>query len=197
MKAILRIIAAAGLIGLPTAAFPQPVPADIQRQLPTGFGVMTLAASAENSPHFYFIALKSKTETNPSFPGAAPVRPMLIFSRDSAGHYRLLGRNDHVILRRDEGGANGCDPFEGQRIAVKGSYFTLEQGVGCGEHWTYYLTFRFDPRSKEFVFDNSRGESWSMNPSDDPNAEALISNGQHVVRGKPPFVPFTQWRPRK
>jgi hypothetical protein len=59
----------------------------------------------------------------------APARPLLIFERRLPGRYALIARNDDVILRADDGGINGCDPFEGGKIVAKGRYFTVEQGA--------------------------------------------------------------------
>lgn len=98
-----------------------------------------------------------------------------------------------MILRRFDGGVNQCDPFEGRTIAVKGAYFTVENGIACGSHWTDYVTFRFDARSNGFVFDNWRVETWSMNRNNNPNAEALISDGQKIVRANGRKVPFDKW----
>lgn len=173
----------------------QSLPSHIQNQIPSGYEVSTFATGQVGLRQFYFVALQSRTEESEAVRQApAPSRPLLIFG-GKQGRYALLGRNDHVILRRDEGGFNGCDPFEGKTIAVKGTYFTVEQGVSCGQHWTYYVTFHFNQRLGDFVFDNLRSESWSMNTSSDPTAEALVSDGQHVDRAKKRLVAFAKWRP--
>ena len=111
--------------------------------------------------------------------------------------FQQTGRNDQVVMRADEGGQ--CDPFldGGNTIAVKGPYFTVENGVACGQHWTDYITFRFDDARGRYVFDNERLQSSTMNPSRDPNAEAMVTSVPEVHRGdraKP--VPFTDWRRR-
>ena len=126
--------------------------------------------------------------------GTAPARPLLIFEWRDKG-FVLVGRNDAVVLKADEGGQ--CDPFldGGGTIAVKGRFFTVENGVACGQHWTDFVTFRLDDRVG-FVFDNERSESWSMNASNDPDAEALVRDGPPTVRRLTPgrLVPFAQWR---
>jgi hypothetical protein len=126
----------------------------------------------------------------------APARPLLIFERRTDGKYVVAGRNDQIVLRANDGGvaANGCDPFGEGRIAIKGRYFTVENGVACGAHWIDYVTFRFDPASNGFLFDNWRVQSWSMNPSTDPNAEALVANPPRVVRSGRKKVSFSRWR---
>lgn len=100
------------------------------------------------------------------------------------------------MLKADEGGQ--CDPFlDGHApIATKGRYFTVQNGVACGQHWTDYITFRLDDRAG-FVFDNERTESWTFNPSNDPNAEALVRDGPpRVFRDRPGHITaFSMWRP--
>jgi hypothetical protein len=122
-------------------------------------------------------------------------RSLWIFERRPANRYSLIARNDDVILRPFDAGiaGNGCDPFEKHTIAVSGVYFTVENGIACGAHWTDYVTFRFDTRVNAFVFDNWRVETWSMNRSNVPNAEALVSDGQRVVRASGRPVRFEDW----
>ena len=57
------------------------------------------------------------------------------------------------------------------------------------------MTFRFDKRFGGFFFDNLRSETWSLNPSNDPESEALVSNGQQMQRARLPLVAFANWRP--
>jgi hypothetical protein len=191
------LTAAVGLLlACSSTALAANLPADVMKQLPQGYGVLSSASSLISSTHrFYFVALASKKEVRHALSSTrAPARPLLIFERRASGRYALVARNDDVILRADDGGINGCDPFEERSIAVKGVYFTVEQGVACGAHWTDYVTFRFDPQSAGYVLDNWRVQSWSLNPSNDPNAEALVSDGQKVVRAKGRAVPFAKWR---
>jgi hypothetical protein len=111
--------------------------------------------------------------------------------------FRLFARNDNVVLRADEGGQ--CDPFDPGDVGAitsKTRWFTVENGVACGQHWTDYVTFRFDARVGGFVFDNEREESWKMNPSNDPDAEALIPEGPQRVRRplSKQTIAFRDWR---
>lgn len=190
----LRYLAVLAAIVLHGAAVAQTLPSAIEHDLPQGFEVQTFATTEVGVQRFYFVALKSRAEETDD--EAAPARPLLIFGQKGRGPFVLLGRNDHVVLTRSEGGASGCDPFEDGAIAAHGTFFTVEQGIACGQHWTYYVTFRFDRRLGTFVFDNLRSESWSLNPSDDPDAGALVSDGQQIERARPPLVTFSDWRPR-
>ena len=176
------------------------IPAEAARLLPPHYAVLG-SATIEPGPaglRFYVVALGREDESSTTFKGKAPPRPLLIL-RSQGGRTVLAGRNDTVVLKADEGGQ--CDPFldsDGE-IAAKGRYFTVENGVACGNHWTDYITFRFDLASDGFVFDNERSENWVLNPSQDENAEALVRDGPQVVR-RPPAgrrVSFSAWRPER
>ena len=174
------------------------LPRGIVRQIPPGYVALGSARAFVDRSHlFYIVALASRTETARKRQlDRAPMRPLLIFERRPNGGFALAGRNNRVVLRADDGGiaANGCDPFEERKIASRGRYFTVESGVACGAHWTDYVTFRFDPVSKGYIFDNRRFQSWSMNRSNDPNAEALVPDPPTVTRSKGKAVPFAEWQ---
>ena len=162
------------------------IPAQAARLLPPHYDVLGSAAVDPGAPglRFYVVALGREGESSSPSKGDAPARPLLIL-RSQGGYTVLAGRNDTVVLKADEGGQ--CDPFldSNGEIAAKGRYFTVENGVACGSHWTDYITFRFDPVSGGFVFDNERSENWVFNPSQDENAEALVRDGPQVVRRPP------------
>ncbi len=176
------------------------VPAGVTRQLPPGFVVLGSAAASFGRHAFTIVALGKRGEDKLPWPvQSAAARPLLLFERRPDGSFQQAGRNDRVVMRADGGGQ--CDPFldGGGRIAVKDGFFTVQNGVACGQHWTDYITFRFDDSRGRYVFDNERSESWSLNPSNDPNAEAIIRDGPpRVERGdrvRP--VPFDRWRPSR
>lgn len=181
------------LLALPPAATAASVPADIQRQIPGAWNVLSTArVSVSPVRDFYLVAMADKAESRfRSKPWIS--RSLWIFEQRPTNRYKFVGRNDNVILRPIDGGIDQCDPFEGRTIAVKGAYFTVENGIACGSHWTDYVTFRFDPKFNRFVFDNWRVETWYGNTSKDPNAEALVSDGVKVVRAKGRPVLFDKW----
>lgn len=191
----IRALAALLLFAASPSALAQPIPPGIVRQLPRGFTVLATAHAPHVHGHdFYFIALASDEEkaleigTDP-----APARPLLIFEHYRNGRFSQIGRNDEIVMKIDQGGQ--CDPFDPGLITTKGAFFTVENEVACGSHWTDYVTFRFDPAARGYVFDNRRTESWLMNPSDDPHADALVSGGQHVTRStKSHTIPFARWK---
>jgi hypothetical protein len=193
--------AAAALVGASSASITASVPAQIKNQLPSGYSIMSSAKGSVGGRTFFILALHSRKEAGSrehlsQDPDRAPKRPLVIYERRGQA-YVLVGRNDNVIDRAGDAGlaGNGCDPFEDGRIEIKDPYFTIENGVACGAHWTNFVTFRFDPRWG-WVFDNSRFQSWKLNPSNDPSAEALIPDAPQVKRGsKSAPVFFAKWRP--
>ena len=178
------------------------LPSNILWQLPSGYAVLSSTTTTVGTRQFQLVALRSRKEL-PSeryltSADAAPDRPLLIFELRPNSEYLPVGRNDKVIATADGAGmaGNGCDPFEDHHIAIKGPYFTIENGVSCGAHWADFITFRFEPRVGKFVFDNERFESRKLNPSNDPNAEALIPETRRVWRAsKGRLVSFSNWRP--
>lgn len=195
MKAILTLGAALLVAGNATAS----LPAGVASQLPVGYVVLANVHVTVGNPmrNFEIVALGRKDEDELAKSRNAPIRPLIIFERHLAG-FAIVGRNDHVVMKADEG---QCDPFlDGDaKIAVKGRYFTVENGVACGQHWTDYITFRLDDRAGGYVFDNERQEEWQLNPSNDPDAEALIRAGPpRLVRDHPGHAtPFAAWRPKR
>lgn len=194
-RGLWRAMIFGGLLALSSVAPSREVPAEIQKQIPSAWDVISSGTvSVGPSRSFYLVAMADKAEDK--FRSKPWMRRSLwIFERRRADRYEFVARNDEVILRPFDAGiaGNGCDPFEARTIAVTGIYFTVENGIACGAHWTDYVTFRFDARANGFVFDNWRVETWSMNQSNDPNAEALVSDGQRVVRARGRPVRFENW----
>jgi len=190
MKALCTVALAMAAV---PAASASSVPAG---DLPPGYVVLAEAGLSAGRParSFEIVALGRMDEARFQVDNA-PARPLLIFEKRGS-RFVLVGRNDHVVMRADEGGQ--CDPFIDGGIAVKGRFFTIENGVACGQHWTDYITFRLNDRAG-FVFDNERIESWSLNTSDAPNADALARDGPQRVRRDEPghITPFSKWRPER
>lgn len=179
----------------PAVAAGPPAPPGLAKWLPAGYRVLTsVRMVVDPARTFQIVALARVGEDALTRSGDAPARPLMIFKRRGEV-FELVGRNDAVVLKADEGGQ--CDPFldGGGTISVTGRFFTVENGVACGQHWTDFVTFRLDDRTG-FVFDNERSESWSLNPSGDPDAEALVRDGpQRVVRARPgSTVLSARWR---
>lgn len=163
------------------------LPAAVRAKLPAGHVARVAACSRTFDPPqpicIVVAARPEEGEVMHSTPRRAPPRPLLVY-RLAGGTATLIARNDRLVLHRDDGGQ--CDPVEdGGAIAVKGRFFTLEQGVACGQHWTDFTTFRFVSASRGFVWHNRIGESWSLNSDTRPDAEALVRDGRSVARADP------------
>ena len=87
-------------------------------------------AAPGRGQEYWILALARQDEAaGGRYPDPAPVRPLLLFARQPDGSFLPAGRNDDAVMRAGEGGQ--CDPFKdgGATIAVKGRYFTVENGV--------------------------------------------------------------------
>lgn len=127
----------------------------------------------------------------------ASTRPLLIFTQNIDGTFRLAARNDTVVMQADEGGQ--CDPFtdsEDSGLAIKDHYFTVQNSVACGDHWTDYITFHYDVKQHDWLFHNEIAQSWHLNP--DSSGDAMLANPPHVTRAdrKHPIT-FEAWRPNR
>ncbi|WP_241030931.1 hypothetical protein [Paraburkholderia sp. Ac-20347] len=171
-----------------------PLPDEIARQLPKGDVVITYAAGQlTDSPRTdYLVAVHGAGDTREQ----PTPRPLLIFVQKPDGHYRLAARNDLVVMRADDGGQ--CDPFNDSAdgLVIKNRYFTVQNEVACGAHWTDYITFRFDPKRQDWVFHKEISQAWRLN--DKPDGDALIADPATVTDAdsKRP-VTFSEWRPRE
>lgn len=97
----------------------------------------------------------------------APERWVMVFQGIKGGEsfYEEKARNSNVAYRADEGGQ--CSPsFDNQGLAVKGKFFTVENSVACGQHWTDFITFRYNAADDAFLFHKRITETW-----DDPTAK--------------------------
>ena len=188
------------LLAIPSAS--AGVPPGVTQQLPPGYDVLGSASMRVGVParSVVIVALGRDGERDTQRGEVrAPARPLLIFAQRPGGAFTRIGRNDAVVNRADEGGQ--CDPFldGGGVIAARGLFFTVQNGVACGaQHWTDYVTFRFDG-GRGFVFDNERSGSWKSNPSREPDAEAMVRNGPpRIRRGDAGHaVGFDAWRPEQ
>lgn len=90
-------------------------------------------------------------------------RPLLILQGNKLGQYKLIARNDNVVLCLNCGGVHG-DPYQG--ITLKNGYFSIEHFGGSGWRWTRIITFKFNTKRKGFYLHRDAGESWHTS---DPN----------------------------
>lgn len=90
-------------------------------------------------------------------------RPLLLLEGNTKGQYKLIVRNDSVVLCMGCGGVHG-DPYQG--ITIKNGYFSIEHFGGSGWRWTRIITFKFEIKTKQFILHRDAGQSWHIS---DPN----------------------------
>lgn len=181
-------------------ALAESLPKNILSQIPQGYTVLSSKNGELNNDKltdFIVVLRKSNEERygDRQNDAPAPARPLLLFIQNPDGSFTLTKRNDHVVFKIDEGGQ--CDPFENgaEGLAIKNHYFTVQNSVSCGHHWSVYITFRYAPELHDWVFHKRISESWVMNTSNDPKADAFIPGPRTVVagKGKPPVL-FEKYR---
>lgn len=189
MKNLAKAILVCMVVGVFPLAYPDTasLPKSIADQLPKGYSLMAAQSGDINNDKLldYVVVVHNKEEKEISRrTGKTPRRPLLVFTQRADKTFDLLARNDYVVYAIDEGGQ--CDPFldSGEGITIKGGYFTVENGVACGAHWTDYITFKYSESLKDLVFHKRIYENWVLNTSRDPNADALVLGGREVVTGK-------------
>jgi hypothetical protein len=168
------------------------VPSDIARQIPKGYEVMAYATGLlsddDRTDYLVVVHQPDDTSDHPS------PRPLLIFIQNSDKTFSLAARNDHVVMHANEGGQ--CDPFEDGEdgLAIKDRYFTVQNSVACGDHWTDYITFHYDTKQHTWLFHKEIFESWKA--GDDPNGDALKPATHKVTQADALHpVTFDAWRP--
>lgn len=182
-----RLMVLLGLLTSATLSLAATLPPSISPQLPKGFVVFTFLNGDLNNdkkPDYLVVVHKADEEEITKQTETAPRRPLLVFIQNTDGSYRLAVRNDAVVYAINEGGQ--CDPFmDGEDgLAIKGAYFTVQNGVACGQHWTDFITFKYSPTLNNWVFHKRIFENWIMNPSTKADAEALILDSHKVISGK-------------
>ena len=93
-------------------------------------------------------------------------RPLLLLQGNSTGQFKLISRNDNVVLCLGCGGVFG-DPYQG--ITIKNNFFSIEHYGGSGWRWTRIITFKYNSTKKQFYLHKDGGRSWHAT---DPNEYA-------------------------
>lgn len=149
-KLVVSVFTVAALGGVVVARASVELPKDIQAQLPKGYEVMQAAAGPQlgKGRQSFLVVVHHAVDT---MANASP-RPLLIFESQENGGFKLTARNDVAVFRADEGGQ--CDPFDedDDGLAVKGLYFTVQNAVACGSHWSDFITFRYDVGAGTWLF---------------------------------------------
>ncbi|OXJ29348.1 MULTISPECIES: hypothetical protein [Burkholderia] len=164
------------------------LPKSVAAQLPPGYQPLLAHAGPDldNGRHSFLVVVHRAVDTREQ---PSP-RPLLIFEEQPDHAFRLVARNDQVVLRANEGGQ--CDPFDpddaaDNGFAIKGRYFTVQNFVACGQHWSDYVTFRYDPRTHGWLF-SSRIVTESFPLDDQPDHVTVTRADAH----RP--VSFGQWQ---
>ncbi|AFQ51495.1 hypothetical protein GEM_5109 [Burkholderia cepacia GG4] len=165
------------------------MPPSVAAQLPAGYQrfLAQQGPALGNGRHSLLVVVHRATTDTREQPSP---RPLLIFEEQADHSYRLTARNDGVVMRAND--ALQCDPFDPEAaadggIAVTGHYFTVQNDVACGQHWSDYVTFRYDPRTQTWVFSSDiYTESFPL----DPDKPDVVSAVRADAR-KP--VSFSEW----
>jgi hypothetical protein len=173
------------LFALSAASHAAGLPAEIALQLPPGYEPMVYQSGPQikNGRRSILVVVHRRDDSADT---PSP-RPLLIFEEQASKQYRLAARNETVVLRANEGGQ--CDPFDDgdNGLSVKGRYFTVQNGVACGAHWTDFITFRYDAARRDWLFDSE-----ILTSSDPLNGTPDKVRVSHANRAKP--VAFEAWR---
>jgi hypothetical protein len=144
----------------------QPMP--LAKHVPAGFTILNKKTGDLNQDGIddMIVVLENQQRLDTDVP-----RPLLILLGSGNRMYRLLARNDDVVLNKDEGGVFG-DPFEG--IAIRRGYFSIEHYGGSAWRWTRVITFRYVPAQKQFVLHRDAGVSYHT--SDPEKTDNIVTN---------------------
>ena len=181
-----------------TASANDELPPSIRHQLPPGYEILATARGPLDADALddYLVALGRSGEENAARNGRdAPRRPLLLFTQNRDGSFRLARRNDHVVMRADQGGQ--CDPFlDGEeRLVIRHRYFTVQNAVACGQHWFWYITFRHDAKQRDWYFHKAVFESWVLNANGEPDTGVLVPGyGKIFTARENPALPFAGYR---
>jgi hypothetical protein len=147
------------------------LPEVISKFVPKGFTVINVTSGNLNLDEYSDTILVLKENNEETSQEDEVNRPLLILLGQADGSFRLEKRNDRAIFCFACGGIGG-DPFVG--ITIKNGYFSIEHGVHGGQHWDDVTTFKYDKSKSNWFLHKEGYESYKMNDSQDPNAEALV-----------------------
>lgn len=121
------------------------------------------------------LVLRKATEetTSNMEEGKPDKRPLLLLLGQKDGNYKLAYKNENAAYCIDCGGLFG-DPFNA--IVIKNGYFSVEHRISGGHHWEHITTFKFNKTKNNWYLYKDHFINYILNPSTDPNAEALIAN---------------------
>lgn len=157
-------------------------PAPYQSFIPKGFSLLDSASGHLNKDGINDMVLILKNDLETANPDTT--RPLLLLAGIGNGLYKLLERNDHVVLCAACGGIFG-DPYEG--VVIKNGFFSIEHYGGSNWRWTRIITFKYDPVSQKFKLHKDAGVSYHV--SDPDKQEEIVNN--KAAFGKRLFSEYT------
>jgi hypothetical protein len=123
---------------------------------------------------YILVLRKASEETTSNYNENKPdKRPLLLLLGKKDGSYKLAYKNENAAYCIDCGGVFG-DPFDG--IAIKNGYFSIEHRISGGHHWEQITTFKFNTSKNNWYLYKDHFINYVLNPSSDPNAQALIAD---------------------
>jgi hypothetical protein len=148
-----------------------------QNLIPSGYAILDTAFGDLNRDAYKDAVVILKRSDEEAYSDTA--RPLLLLAGTATGNFRLLARNDSVVLCSGCGGVIG-DPYAG--ITIKNGYFSIEHYGGSNWRWTRIITFKFDVANQ--VFRLHRDAGVSFHTSDPDKTKDLFYNkpdfGKHL-----------------
>jgi hypothetical protein len=146
------------------------LPEVISKFVPKGFTVINITSGNLNLDEYSdtILVLKENSEDTSE---EEINRLFLLLLGQPDGGFKLEKRNNVAVFCLACGGIGG-DPFVG--ITIKNGYFSIEHGIHGGQHWDDVTTFKYDKVKANWFLYKEGYESYKMNDSQDPNAEALV-----------------------
>ena len=168
----------------------------------TGYSVLDMESGDINKDGIddIILILKKNDEDSTSDVNEHPeARPLLLLLRSRDGKLTLAARNDSTVYCVNCGGMLG-DPYTG--ITIMNGYFSIEHYGGSSWRWTRIITYKYSTKDKWWYLHRDGSEYTKMNPSTDPNAEAMINAGPDKIRteknfGKVRFEDFSIYKENK
>lgn len=140
--------------------------------IPINFTILDSASGNLNNDRFKDLILILKYCNKNE--NADTIRPLLLLEGNNQGLYKIIARNDSVVLCKSCGGVFG-DPYEG--ISIKKGVFSIEHRGGSRWRWTRIITFKFDKTSNQFMLYRDAGVSYdSSNPDKKPEDQLYNKN---------------------
>lgn len=136
--------------------------------IPSGYTILGRASGDINRDGYadLVVVLKNPYEKY----NGDTTRPLLVLAGNGKGSYRLLARNDSVVLCSNCGGVHG-DPFE--EVAAGKARFSVQHFGGSGWKWTRVITFAYDSVRRQLMLRSDGGWSWH---STNPDLRTRIAN---------------------